>query len=77
MSRLKFCECVFSIAIFLFRMKYIMATKTTKLKFSMANGQKKNNVDVKAISKAYKPVINFPPIILLNLYRKPNCNFIC
>ena len=44
-------------------MKYIMATKTTKLKFSMANGQKKKQclkVNVKAISKAYKPVINFP-----------------
>ena len=41
MSRLKFCVCVFSIANFLFRMKYTMATKTTKLKFSMANGQKK------------------------------------
>ena len=41
-----------------------MATKTTKLKFSMANGQKKKKqclkVNVKAISKAYKPVINFP-----------------
>ena len=51
-----------------------MATKTTKLKFSMANGQKKKQclkVNVKAISKVYKP------IILLNLYRKPNCNFFC
>ena len=40
-----------------------MATKTTKLKFSMANGQKKKQylkVDVKAISNTYKPVINFP-----------------
>ena len=65
MSRLKLCVCVcfFSIANFLFRMKYIMATKTTKLEFSMANGQKKKQclkVNVKAISKAYKPVINFP-----------------
>ena len=34
----------FSIANILFRLKHIMATKTTKLKFSMANGQKKNNV---------------------------------
>ena len=40
MSRLKMCV-FFSIANFLFRLKYIMATKTTKLKFSMANGQKK------------------------------------
>ena len=80
MSRLKFCVCVFSIANFLFRMKYIMATKTTKLKFSMAQRTEKKQclkVNVKAISKAYKPVINFSPIILLNLYRKPNCNFIC
>lgn len=64
MSRLKLCVCVvFSIANFLFRMKYIMVTKTSsKLKFSLANGQKKRQclkVNVKAISKAYKPVLNF------------------